>query len=98
MKVALRQVDVVVMAFTCDWNDSFVLVIDECHLISVGTGFLGLKLEDQLLRLANFEDTLSLAYLKTVWHLDEPLGGLLSDVADHNGLLLGVLDGHGPEV
>ena len=96
--VALGEVNVVVMRLTEDWDLGFEPVVLQCELFAILTGLLWHEVEHDLGDLAHLEDALALADLEVGGHRDLPLCGLLADVADDDGLLGLVLDGHQAEV
>ena len=96
--VALRQVDVVVVGFAEDGDLCLEPIVLQGQLFSVLSCFLWHKKEDNLRDLSYLQDALALADAEIVWHCNLPLGGLLADVADDDGLLGLILDGNEAKV
>ena len=81
-----------------DRNDGLEMVVAQDDLIFVGARFLWDEFEDQLLALANLEDSLVFAEVKACRCLDLPLGGLLAHIPDHDWLLRDVFHGYLAEI
>ena len=55
-------------------------------------------MEDELLDLADFEDTFTFRYVEAGWGFDLPLGCFLTDVPENDWLLVVVFDGYQAKV
>lgn len=80
------------MGFSDDLNFGFQALVAQVELICVFLGFLGSEDKDQLLGLAYLKDAFIFVEPEVRRHSDVPLGGLLSDVSNHDGFFSFELD------
>lgn len=78
--MTLGKVDVVVVSLAECGDRALEVVKAKRELFFVFAGFRGFKVEDQLLNLAHFEDTLALVHLEARRHVELPLGGAFADI------------------
>ena len=96
--VALGEVDVVVVGFTDDWDLGGEVVIDKKKFFLVFPSLLWHEVKHDLLGLANIQNSFLFVDFEATWDVNLPLRSLLSDVADHHGLLGLELDRHEAKV
>ena len=90
--MALGEIYVVIVGFSNYWYLRIHSIIGKSEFFIVFPRFLWHKVEYYLSYLADFENSFTLTYFEAVWDSDLPLGGLLSNVSDHDGLLSLELD------
>lgn len=98
VNVRLGKVHVVVVRFAENLNIGFESFVGQAQFFDVLLGFLRNEVEDELLALADFENSFVLVEFEVRRHRNVPLGSLFSDVADHDGLFGLELYGHEAEV
>ena len=98
MDVALRQVDVVVVGLTKHRYLRLQSIVLKRQFLTVLSSFLRHEVEHDLRYFTHLKNALALADAEIGRDRDLPLGGLLTDVTDDDGLLGLILDGDQAEV
>lgn len=96
--VSLREVHVVVVRFAKSGDSGDEVVKAQLQLLFVFTRFIRSEVKDQLLGLANLEDTLALIHFEVGWADQLPLSCALANIAKNDRFLVVELDRHESEV